>query len=592
MISDSLQIEISKGRLIGPLDPSLFPAVHISSLGAIPKKHSENKWRLILDLSHPKGSSVNDGIARNMCSLTYMKVDDLVQKILQTGRGTLLAKIDIESAFRNIPVHPEDRHLLGLLWEDHLYVDTVLPFGLRSAPKIFNSVADALQWIARDRGISFLEHYLDDYVTAGAPDSAECESNLSLLIELCSYLGIPLAVSKQEGPTTCLIFLGIVVDTVLFELRLPAEKLLRLKLMLKRWSRYKFCNKKELESLVGHLHDASIVIKPGRTFTRRLIDLLKSAHRRSASSLLRLNAEARSDIAWWYYFTEKWNGLSMMRNARMSKPDIILTSDASGSWGCGAFWGDQWFQLQWPTAVSEYHITYKELFPVVVAVAIWGQLWADKVLLCYCDNEAVVSILETGTCKDPHVMTLLRSLFFVTAKYNILISALHIPGKHNIIADALSRNNMRVFFDAHPQALKSPQAIPATLMDLLVHRRPDWTSPNWTSMFNRLFEHPSLTAPSGAMPLASRDTRTSVLRAESLHSQPLKSCYAGSSAFSPDKASSTVHLNATYQESDFRRSSNLSQTHLSGTCPGSTMSSEASNWRKQRRVDPPCSDSQ
>ena len=59
------------GRLIGPLKPNDYPYVQISSLGAIPKKHTD-KWRLILDLSHPSGSSVNDGISKSHCSLTYM----------------------------------------------------------------------------------------------------------------------------------------------------------------------------------------------------------------------------------------------------------------------------------------------------------------------------------------------------------------------------------------------------------------------------------------------------------------------------------------------------------------------------------------
>lgn len=223
VISESLSKEVAKGRLIGPLDPAMFPFVQVSSLGVIPKKHSDNKWRLILDLSHPIGNSVNDGIDRSICSLTYMKVDDLVDRILQLGKGTLLAKIDIESAFRNVPVHPDDRHLLGLIWRDQLYIDTCLPFGLRSAPKIFNAVADALQWIAKVWGITFLEHYLDDYVTAGAPDSTECADNLALLIFLCHLLNIPLSISKQEGPSTCLVFLGIEVDTVWLELRLPKK---------------------------------------------------------------------------------------------------------------------------------------------------------------------------------------------------------------------------------------------------------------------------------------------------------------------------------------------------------------------------------
>ncbi len=63
-----------------------------------------------------------------------------MKKVIEEGRGALLAKCDLKSAYRNVPVHPHDRWLLGMLWDDQLFVDMVLPFGLRSAPKIFTAV--------------------------------------------------------------------------------------------------------------------------------------------------------------------------------------------------------------------------------------------------------------------------------------------------------------------------------------------------------------------------------------------------------------------------------------------------------------------
>ena len=122
-------------------------------------------------------------------------------------------------------------------------MDAVLPFGLRSAPKIFNALADALQWIAERCGISYLGHYLDDFVTAGRPLSEECHTNLALLLELCDLLGFPMASDKREGPTTCLIFLGVELDTVKLELRLPTENLTRLKTILKKWVHLQSCRK-------------------------------------------------------------------------------------------------------------------------------------------------------------------------------------------------------------------------------------------------------------------------------------------------------------------------------------------------------------
>ena len=117
-----------------------------------------------MDLSHPEGAGVNDGIEKEICSLTYSSVDDAIRIIMEMGKDTRLAKFDIESAYRLIPVRPSDRLLLGMSWRNSLYIDTALPFGLRSAPKIFNAVADALMWILESRGIALALHYLDDYL--------------------------------------------------------------------------------------------------------------------------------------------------------------------------------------------------------------------------------------------------------------------------------------------------------------------------------------------------------------------------------------------------------------------------------------------
>ena len=89
-----------------------MPEVHVSPFGVIPKSEP-GKWRLIVNLSAPEGGSVNDGISREMCSLSYLSIDEVVSWVLQLGRGALMAKFDLRAAYRNVPVHPDDRHLLG-----------------------------------------------------------------------------------------------------------------------------------------------------------------------------------------------------------------------------------------------------------------------------------------------------------------------------------------------------------------------------------------------------------------------------------------------------------------------------------------------
>ena len=99
-----------------------------------------------------------------------------------------MAKMDVKSAYRIVPVHPQDWYLLGMQWKDKVYVDAALPFGLRSASKIFNALADTIEWIVREHGVPHLWHYLDDYITCGPAGSEECLFNLQLLTDVCRHL--------------------------------------------------------------------------------------------------------------------------------------------------------------------------------------------------------------------------------------------------------------------------------------------------------------------------------------------------------------------------------------------------------------------
>ena len=77
---------------------------------------------------------------------------------------------------------------MGFQWQGQRYVDGMLPFGLRSAPKIFTAVADALEWIVRARGVRRIDHYLDDFVTFGPAGSDECAQALQLICRTCDEL--------------------------------------------------------------------------------------------------------------------------------------------------------------------------------------------------------------------------------------------------------------------------------------------------------------------------------------------------------------------------------------------------------------------
>ena len=398
---------------------------------------------------------------------------------MQLGSGSLMAKIDIKSAYRLIPVHPRDRLLLGMQWRGDLYIDGMLPFGLRSAPKIFNAIADALEWCIAQKGVHHLFHYLDDFLVMGPPNSSICHESLHILETLCAKLGVPLAPDKRDGPASVLVFLGIIIDTVKGELRLPPEKLQRLIDSVSTWMNKRVCTRREFQSLIGTLQHACSVIKPGRTFLRRAIALLSVAKRQHHH--IRLNADFRSDMMWWKIFAAHWNGRALI--IPQGPPDVTITSDASGSWGCGAWCTNWWFQLQWSQEMLNKHISVKELIPIIIAAIVWGHTLNRKRVLCNCDSSAVVAVINTRYSKDKDLMQLLRCLFFVEAYYQFHMIARHLPGTLNDCADDLSRNRLSAFRTRLPNADTHPTPIPSSLLQWLLQPQADWTSPSWIQQF-------------------------------------------------------------------------------------------------------------
>lgn len=441
VVDDYLQSELSLHRISGPFQQAQCPVVQISRFGVIPKNHQPNKWRLIVDLSYPEGHSVNDSIPKALCSLSYITVDDAIDVIAQSGPNTLLAKVDIKSAFRLIPVHPADRHFLAMKWKDNIYIDGCLP-------------------------------YLDDFLLIGPPHSPVCKQDLDTFMQLCDNLGIPLASEKLEGPSTSLNFLGICLDTAHMEIRLPMDKLLRIQTTSAQWLKKKKATKHEILSLVGLLQHATKVVRCGRTFTARMY--ATAAKLRELHYFTRLNREFKSDLAWWHAFVHHWNGLCILRSPSSPSPvQTTIQTDASGSWGCAAVYSHHWLQWQWPEIWISRDIMAKELVPVVLSCAVWGPLLARQNVLLQCDNLSLVAAINKGSAKTPIVMHLLRCLWFFCAYFDITLTASHIPGAINTLADQLSRNKMLDFFKTSLEASKLPTPLPPSVLEIVSPEGPD-----------------------------------------------------------------------------------------------------------------------
>jgi hypothetical protein len=151
----------------------------------------------------------------------------------------------------------------------------MLPLGLRSVPEVFMAVADVLEWCIHTRGVAGIDHYLDGFIIVAPPASDRCLTYLAQMKEECDELGVTLATKKTAGPTTCLTFLGIQIDTVAQQLSLLQDKLEHLQSDVESLLTRKSYQRRELDSLVGSLQFAARVILPRRSFMRRMIELLK-----------------------------------------------------------------------------------------------------------------------------------------------------------------------------------------------------------------------------------------------------------------------------------------------------------------------------
>ena len=207
-VTKSIEKDLFHGRKAGPFKEPPFQNFVGSPMGAFPKKRSMGKYRVIHDLSWPPGRSINDYILKEEFTLQYISIDDiasLVKVLHGKCMGSYMSKIDLEDAFKHIAVRNQDWELLGSTWYDTkgqvcYYVDLVLPFGLRSSPKLFNDFADGLEYIMKNRGASSIVHYLDDFFTCDT-DLDQCRKNLDIMSSACIDIGFSLQPSKIVPPT-------------------------------------------------------------------------------------------------------------------------------------------------------------------------------------------------------------------------------------------------------------------------------------------------------------------------------------------------------------------------------------------------------
>lgn len=468
IVKEKIMCEVTHGRVLGPFQNR--PSNLICSPLALIPKSEPGKYRLIHDLSFPKQFSVNDSIARKYTEVHYDSIDTVVGRVKFCGQGSLMAKTDIENAFRLVPIHADDRFLLGFSWDfegkELFFIDCCLAMGLNISCQIFTRFSNALQWIMEARFHAIMSHVIDDFFFVGPSNSPLCLFSLNTFLEMCTHINIPIKQEKTVYPTTCLIIYGIEVDSKCMMTRLPQDKIIKIQAQLQYCKNRRKIRLKELQSMLGLLNFACGCVVPGRAFLRRLYDLTKG--KSNPLHWIRLNADSRADLEMWSVFISSFNGCCMFLHDDWVEVDVLhLFTDAAASVGWAAVFGRQWTAQIWPSDFKNYHINILELIPIVIAFELWGpQVKKQQKIVLHSDNEATVHVINKLSSKDTIMMKWVRRLVLLSMKHNILFRARHIQGKLNNVADSLSRFNFQNAFTVAPHLDHVPVPLPEHILEI------------------------------------------------------------------------------------------------------------------------------
>ena len=474
VLKEKLKKECSLGRILGPFKIPPFSNLRINPVGLIPKK--SGGWRLITNLSYPFGESVNDYIDPTFCSVEYSKLDSVIDMIQELGQGALLGKLDIQSAFNLCPIQPEDFELLGIQYNNEIWIQKCLPQGAAMSCAIFERFSTALQWIISTISKSkYLDHYLDDFIFLGQASTNNCRILMTQFESVCKDIGIPLSSDKTEGPTTKLIYLGYELDSIAMEIRIPIDKINRAKNSIENIISMKKVRLSVFQSLVGLLNFFTKAIPSGRAFNCELYRAMSQA--KKPHHFIRISIQIRENLKVWLLFLQKFNGVSVFSDLDwVSDHDLHLYTDAAGNkkLGCGAFLDGEWAILKWPKNWDESifkDITFLELVPILLAFHLWNEKLKGKKIILHTDNLSLVQILNKKTSRNNRVMFFVRKLVLQLLFQNIQLRAVHISSKKNVICDALSRLQIPRLISVLPDnASKTPLSIPQEFVQLLDQR--------------------------------------------------------------------------------------------------------------------------
>ena len=293
-------------------------------------------------------------------------------------------------------------------------------------------------------------NYCDD-LGGAETDNERAAKSFTKLGELMSELGLAESTDKARGPSTEMVYLGVMFDTISMTMSVPPDKLAEVKEEVERWYKKTTAAKKPLQSLLGKLFWVSRVVQHSRTFMGRLLNQLRDMSGKSENIKMKLSEDCKKDLLWWNCFLKEYNGATMIENdeaVELSLPQLLDTpfaicaGDATLTGG-GAWHGRNYWSRQFPHRLCDPKIPVhvKEFLVVIVSIRVWGESWSGKVIQIFCDNDPVCDVIAGERPSDQKMLSLLREFKYWVCKFRFYPVMRKIGTLENSIADFISRRH-------------------------------------------------------------------------------------------------------------------------------------------------------
>ena len=442
---------------------------------------STTKIRLIHNLSS-SFFSVNNFVETEFThTLDYTKLFfEALHNVANLSPSVWFACLDISRGYRRFRVRHQDIPLQGLSvpitttttvpsfdgttsgvrqllqGAEYFYFDTAMPFGARSAPQNFCTVSIAIRDLVRELAANgsipgYLLTYVDDF-SALAPTEADASYFLDTLRAILTEVNLPENPSKAQPSSLMTQYLGLEYDGVKLTATLPKLKRQLYIKYLQYFIDTRRIKWSDLNSLVHRLRHAASVLRAGKPFFSNLLVKLKSS-KANANHYVTLSDRDRDDIRWWLHLLRHHKPQVVIGPSHWSSLESVgLYTDASKR-GFGAYFtfnGSYFNGPFTPLEIAAFEsnqvsIAEFELVVLCFAISTWGHLLAGKRLTFYCDNLPSVYSVNSQSSTIIVRVALLRHLFAIAAIHSIDVQSIWLGTKTNIIADSLSRFDMKTF---------------------------------------------------------------------------------------------------------------------------------------------------